>query len=283
MGVINNNKLGIDLPVWERLRDAQGGNSSAISATCTALNPVMHINFGRYIYYLNAATSFWRYDTWTDTYMQLQSPPITPTTFSEMRFLMSAGVEGNIISASANSVYIPAYFGKAFRGYDISIVAGTGAGQRRTITDIDDSRIEDMAVATAVSNTIGNISITDSTKNWRINQWAGYQARVVQNSGVGQVRRILANSSSLLVLGDSLMVPHETFANPAVFSPAIASAAGSQTVVNIEASIATLDNPWSIIPDSSSRYKVEGGAILLASSAAAKINGLVVVLVEVIM
>lgn len=269
MGVINNNKLGIDLPVFETLRDSPGGNSSAISTTCTALNPIMHINFGRYIYYLNAATSFWRYDTWTDTHVQLSSPPITPSTFSTMRFAMSAGVEGRVLAATANTIQIPAYYGLSIRGYDITIVSGTGAGQRRTITNVSDAILEDIVVASAVSNTLGALSVTDSTKNWPVNRWAGFQARVINNTGVGQVRRILTNSINQLVFGDSALAPYDLFCNPAVFSPAIVSTPGSQAILNIESHNITIDSPWTITPDSTSRYKVEGGGLMLVSSAAA--------------
>jgi len=269
MNVINNNKLGIDLPIFEMLRDAQGGASSAVSSTCTSMNSVMHVNFGRFIYYLNAAASFWKYDTWTDTYLQLASPPITPATFSTMRFSSGAGIEGNIISAGSNTAYIPAYFGKALKGYDISIIAGTGVGQRRTITDVADATIEDIAVATTVSNTLGTLNLTDATKNWRVNQWVGFQARVIQGSGIGQVRRIISNSINTLVFGDSTLSAYEVFCNPSIFSPAIATTAGSQTVVQIEASIVTVDTPWAITPNNTSRYKVEGGTVFLISSAAA--------------
>lgn len=271
MAVINTTKLSIDLPVFEPLRDAPGGNSSALSSTCAALNPILNINFGRYIYYLTTATSFWRYDTWTDTYIQLQNPPIAPATYSTMRFGMIAGVENNVISASANTLYIPAYSGKTMIGYDVSIVAGTGAGQRRTIVDVLDANIEDIAVATAVSNTQGTITFTDATKNWPVNRWVGYQARIVQGSGLavsGQARRILTCSGSVLTFGDSNLAAYEVFCNPAIFSPAIASTAGAQTVMQIEASTVILDNPWSVIPDTTSRYRVEGGGIYLISSAA---------------
>jgi hypothetical protein len=268
MAIINNNKLAIDLPVWEPLRAAQGGNSSAISTSCAALNPVMHINFGRYIYYINAATSFWKYDTWTDTYIQLASPPIPPTTFSTMRFLMSAGIEGFVLGATNNTLYVPANFGKAYVGYDVSIVSGTGAGQRRTILDVSDAIVEDIAIATTVTNTLGDITLTDTAKNWGVNRWLGYQARVIQGAGSTQVRRIIGNSANQLIFGSTLYAAYEPFAIPSVFSPAIAATAGVQTIVSIEANNVTLNFPWSIVPDSSSRFKIEGGAIVLASSQA---------------
>jgi hypothetical protein len=91
-----------------------------------------------------------------------------------MRFLMSAGIEGFVLGATNNTLYVPANFGKAYVGYDVSIVSGTGAGQRRTILDVSDAIVEDIAIATTVTNTLGDITLTDTAKNWGVNRWLGY-------------------------------------------------------------------------------------------------------------
>lgn len=66
MAVTNNNKKMIDRPMWEQLAYAPA--ASAIG-TCQA-------NDGsRFIYTLFSATSFWRYDTWADSWQQLANPP----------------------------------------------------------------------------------------------------------------------------------------------------------------------------------------------------------------
>ena len=268
MSITNNLKKQIDLPVFEWTRFAPL-QSSAISCTCTADNSNLHFSFGKYIYYLIGATSFWRYDTYSDTYLQLSSPPITPVTWSSMRFASGTCTISNILSATSTTALIPAYFGKTYKGFDISIIAGTGAGQRRTIVDVSDSVVQDIGVATTVTNALGGIAITDTLKSWAINQWAGYQVRIVSGSGVGQVRRILYNSATVLTVADSTVSGSEILCNPMIYSPAISSTAGSQSVYQIEASNVTVDTAWLTTPDTTSRYTVHGGNIYLFSSAAA--------------
>lgn len=66
MPLINNNRPMVDRPTWEQLTNAPT-NSAAASAFCD--------DNERYAYILFSATSFWRYDTWADTWQQLASPP----------------------------------------------------------------------------------------------------------------------------------------------------------------------------------------------------------------
>ena len=257
----------VDLPSWEQLRYAPAV-SSAISEACAADNPNFHVQHGRYIYYLIAAASFWRYDTWTDTYIQLSSPPVAPATWASMRLAGSMGVEGNALAATANTITLPAYYGKVLNTFDIRIIAGTGLGQRRLITDVANPVTADTGVATAVANALGGISITDSTKAWNFNQWAGYQVRIIVGSGIAQVRRVLYNSATVLTLGDSAISAQNNFCNPMVFSPVISITAGVQTMYAIESSIATVDSNWGVTPNITSVYRIESGSIFLYSSAA---------------
>jgi hypothetical protein len=265
MSITNALKAQIDLPVWEWTRFAPAV-SSALSASCAADNSNFHVQHGRYIYYLIAATSFWRYDTWTDTYLQLSSPPTTPLTWSSMRFMGSQGFEGRVLAASSSSVTIPAYSGKALKTFDLMIVAGTGAGQRRVITDVAEPVVADSGIVTAV---VAGSSLTDSTKTWTVNQWAGYQVRITFGTGVSQVRRILYNSATVLTFADTNKYPEDTFCNPMTTSPAILATAGSQSVYAIESSVVSIDSNWTVTPDNTSRFRVASGAILLFSSAAA--------------
>jgi hypothetical protein len=258
----------VDMPLWEWTRFAPAV-SSAISSTCAADNgnflPEEH---GRYIYYLISATNFSRYDTWSDMFQQLSSPPIAPVTFTSMKYGAALGVEGNVISASSSTITVPSVTQQALVGYDIIIVSGTGAGQRRTITAVADPVALDIGVVTAVSNTIGSLSITDSTKNWIGNQYAGYTLRTTGNSGVSQVRRILSNTSTVITLGDTTQM-NKMWNNPSVFSPAISSTAGSQTNYAIESQIITVDTAWSVTPDSTSVFRIQSGMVIMVSSAAA--------------
>jgi len=75
--------------------------------------------------------------------------------------------------------------------YDLVIISGTGAGQRRTITSVAEPVVLDTGVVTAVNNTLGTLTVTDTTKAWIGNQYAGYTMRVSGNTGVSQIRRIL--------------------------------------------------------------------------------------------
>ncbi len=69
MAFQHNLKKGIDLPVWQWLRFLPTSASHGATA-CTDERGT-----NRFIYFLLGSTSFWRYDTWTDTFQQLANPP----------------------------------------------------------------------------------------------------------------------------------------------------------------------------------------------------------------
>lgn len=257
----------VDLPTWEWTRFAPAV-SSAISSTCYADNGnFLSEQHGRYIYYLISATQFFRYDTWTDMFQQLSSPAITPITFTSMKYSGALGIDGNVISAGSNTLTIPAMTQQSYVGYDVVIISGTGAGQRRTITSVAEPVTIDTGIVTAVSNTLGTLTITDSTKNWIVNQHAGYTLRITANSGVSQLRRILSNTSTVITMGDSTQM-NKPWNNPNVFSPAINATAGTQANYSIESQVITLDSNWAVQPDSTSVFRIQSGLILMVSSAA---------------
>lgn len=258
----------VDLPTWEWTRFAPAV-STAISSTCSADNPNFYPEeHGRYIYYMISATNFSRYDTWTDMFQQLSTPPITIATFSAMKYSAALGVEEKVISASANTLTVPAVSGQAMLGYDVVIVSGTGAGQRRTITGVAEPVVLDSGIVTAVSNTIGSLNITDSTKTWVGNAYAGHTLRITGNTGVSQIRRILSNTPTIITLGDTTQM-NKTWNNPAAFSPAISATAGTQANYAIESQVITVDSNWTVTPDTTSVFRIQSGVILLTSSAAA--------------
>ena len=260
-------KKQVDLPVWEWTRFAPAV-SSAVSCATSTDNSNFHINHGRYIYYLIAAGSFWKYDTWTDTYLQLSSPPTAPTTWSSMKFMSSSGFEGNVLSGKTASILAPGYAENVLSGYIIRITNGTGKGQERLVKSVSNNIVVDTGVATAVS-IVNPYSITDGLKTWTINQWAGYQVRATYGSGISQVRRILYNNATTLFFADTAMYGVMPNCNPMPPSPAFSSTAGSQTHYAIEYSEITVDTNWDVIPDETSEFMVLNGAIMLASSAAA--------------
>lgn len=270
MPALNKNTLtpGVDLPTWEWTRFAPSA-STGVSSTCSAENPNFLVaEYGRYIYYMISSTNFSRYDTWSDMFQPLQSPPIALDTFSSMDFASAFGPEGTVLSSTSNAIQIPAVTQNSMVGYDVIIVSGTGAGQRRVITAVAEPVVHDSGVVTAVSNTQGSISLTDTLKTWAGNQWAGYTVRAANNPGssAGQIRRILSNTSTVLTVGDTTQM-NKQWHNPAVFSPAISAAAGSQTFYSIESQVVTVDSAWDVQPDSTSVFRIQSGVVICFSNA----------------
>lgn len=60
----------------------------------------------------------------------------------------------------------------------------------------------------------GNNTLNDTTQAWRTNQWVGYQVRLTSGAGVGQIRQILSNSASQLVIAPSTTDPNIWAINP---------------------------------------------------------------------
>jgi hypothetical protein len=268
MPALNKNTLTnqVDLPTWEWTRFAPAV-SSALSSSCSADNGnVLASEHGRYLYYLISGTQFFRYDTWTDMYQQLQSPPFTPATMTAMKFAGALGPEDRVIAATSTTLTVAAVTQASMVGYDVVIVSGTGAGQRRTITAAADPVIADSGIATAVANALGGITLTDSTKAWGGNAWAGYTLRVANTpaGSAGQIRRILSNTGTVLTIGDSTQMT-KPFHNPAVFVPAISATAGAQTTYAIESQVLTVDSAWATTPDATSVYRIHSGMVLLGS------------------
>jgi len=270
MPTLTKNTLtnAVDLPTWEWTRFAPEV-SSAISSTCSADNgnflPSEH---GRYIYYLISSTQFVRYDTWTDMYQRLQSPPFAPVTMTAMKFAGALGPEGKVISATSTTLQLPAITQASMVGYDVVIVSGTGAGQRRTIVACDEPVVQNSGVVTAVANALGGITLTDSTKTFTGNQFEGYSVRVANTpaGSAGQIRRILSNTATVLTIGDSTQM-NKPWHNPAIFVPAISATAGSQTFYSIESQVVTVNSAWATTPDSTSVFRIQSGMVILGSGA----------------
>ena len=268
MPALNKNTLGkqVDLPTWEWTRFAPAV-SSAVSSTCYADNGnFLASEHGRYIYSLISGTQFFRYDTWTDMYQQLQTPPFLLANFSAMKFAGALGPEGKVLSATSTTLQLPAVTQSAMVGYDVVIVSGTGAGQRRTITACADPVVHDSGIATTVAVALGSISITDTLKAFTVNQYEGYTLRVANTpaGSSGQIRRILSNTATQLTVGDTTQM-NKPWNNPAAFVPAISATAGSQTTYSIESQVVTVDSAWNTTPDTTSVFRIQSGMVLLAS------------------
>ena len=237
-------------------------------STCTS-----DIGTDRYIYYITtgaAPTTFYRYDTLTDGWQQLAPPNTALLTVGDMQYTAYNGFRCRALSGSTSTnMFMPALTGQILSGSIIKIMEGTGRGQINTISAVSDPIIQDQGVLTTATA----IQITDSTKKWKFNQWAGYQVRLVYDAGASQVRNILYNDATNLYLSDTNYQQIDSWNNTGFsaqspFSIPV-STAGSQTYYVIEASNVTMASPWTITPDITSKLVVQSGGIWLLSGAAA--------------
>ncbi len=260
MAVTNLLKQQVDLPVFEWLRFAP---TATIGTSALASSD----DKARYFYYL-VGQALWRYDTYSDSWQECAPPNTAPVTTAALKYSKYSGYRGHTIAATSTTITL-AGFGKhtdIADGLKIRIIAGKGAGQERTITEVADAVVADFGVVTFASS--GQIS--DGTKKWRVNQWDGYQCRLVYSTGQSQIRRILYNDVTALYFSDSNWQAIDSFNNTGwssvtPFALPITTA-GSQTHYVIESSVATINTPWDVIPDESSVYQILGGGLWLFSS-----------------
>jgi len=116
-----------------------------------------------------------------------------------------------------------AWRGNQWLGYKVRIISGTGFDKNTTaggfiITSnssntltvsggysftADDSTkyiIEDtFGIPTTVTNTT-NAVVTDTTKAWTVNQWAGFKIRITAGEGIGQEMPITSNTATALTI-----------------------------------------------------------------------------------
>ena len=264
----NQLRKQVDLPTWEWMRFSPVTPVTGLSCSCVADNSGFNTTSGRYIYYLLAAASFYRYDTVTDTYEQLATPLNAPVTASTMRYAGAQGYFNKAISATTNTLTSGMPFGGSAVGFRIRIVSGKGAGQERIVTAVSDPIVADYGAATSGSAT----TLVDTAKTWTtgyvgstlsLNNWVGYTVRILYGTGVNQSRRILYNNATTLTVGDINFVQNDSMANMTW----TAVAAGS--VYQIESSTITVDTPWNTIPDNTSKFVIQSGGIWLVSGAAA--------------
>ena len=254
MALANNLRKIVDMPTWEWTRFFPAANS-ALSEMCSVETPD-----NRYMYIL-VSTAFWRYDTYTDTWQQLASLIATPLLILSLKYLPYGGYMGQVVSATASTLTGAFLQGNTFIGNKIRIYAGTGAGQERTITGVTDAVIADGGIPTTATASV----ITDTTKKWDINQWCGYQVKIVDFAGQSQYRKILYNTATALTVSDSQLQPHAPQENqPFATAPTTAS------IYTIESNTVTFSGGnWGVTPDGTSRYRVLSGLIGCLTTAAA--------------
>jgi hypothetical protein len=271
MAVSNNLKKQVDMPIWEWCRFAPAV-SSALSCSCAADNSLYTVQHGRYIYYLNTATSFTRYDTITDGWQVLATPQVAPSSMTSMSFSGTAGYYSRVIAApSTTTIQAALLTGNIFKGFDIRIIGGTGAGQQRNVSSVSDLTIADFGTASA--GAIG--SLTDANKNWQPNQWVGYQVKIVLYTGAVsssvtsggpiQTRKIMYNTATVLTFADNNKYPEDTWCNGPILASAPFAAPVAGSVYQIESSVLTVDSAFSPALDATSRFVIQTGGIWTAS------------------
>lgn len=261
MAVTSQLKKQVDLPVFEWMRFLPTA-TSALSAMCYGDNLSE-----RHIYYLSG-TTFYRYDTYSDSYQLLASPPIPAVTGVSLRYTSYGGYRGNVLGSSTNKITIAGLDNGVMAGYKMRITTGTGQGQERTITASDDHILHDSGVVTSA----GANSIGDSTKRWTINQYIGYQVRLVYGTGQSQVRKVLYNDANTLYFYDINYQQLECWNNNPLSATAPyalpVTTAGLQANYYIESAELTLDTNWTVLPDATSSYVLLSGGVWMATAIA---------------
>lgn len=260
MSLTNNLKPQVDLPTWEWCRFAPAA-TTAVSCLTTPKVP------GRYMYYQVSGTQY-RYDTYSDSWQQLAScANTTPTIMATSQYSSAVGYYGRAIGSGGgnNTIEMAGLSGNALVGYKIRIIAGTGAGQERTITAVSAPIIADRGVTTtAATQSITDASTGIGLKQWKINQYANYQVRIDFGTGQKQMRKILYNGTNSVTWSD----PGQLTVNPwasCLTSVTPSATAGVQSLYVIESHIVTVDTNWTVNPDSTSQFCVLSGGIWLVT------------------
>ena len=159
----NNNKAMIDLPFFELCNQAPAA-AQAIAALTTSES-----GDEQFLYYLSGS-NFYRYDTVADTWQQLASPVVAPTVLATLRYTAKRGFHGRVLSATGNTVQLPGLRDGSLDKQTLEIIQGLGTGQQRELTYVGETTHE----AGIITGT-GTAYLQDTTKKFRINQYAGYR------------------------------------------------------------------------------------------------------------
>jgi len=250
----------LDLPFWELLNQAPA-TSGATGVLSTAED-----GLDRFIYYA-AGSAFYRYDTYKDTWQQLATLPIAASSVSAMKHTKRRGFHGRVLSATSSTVTIGGLRFANLSGETISIEFGTGLGQERTLTFVSET-INDSGVISGTTTS----TLTDSTKKWIPNQWAGYTVGITFGTDATQYHRIVKNDATNLYIADYNLQPHDPWGQQ-VFAASVPYAipvttAGSQANYTISSQTFSVNTNWTVTPDASSFFTTRTGGIYHVTSSA---------------
>lgn len=219
--------------------------------------------------YSITGAQFWKRNTDGGWQQQLASPNIAWLTVLAMKYTKFWWYRGNILSATTNTITVPAIKWKPREGKKIRIVSWTGAWQERTVLSVSTETVWDHGVVTAASST----SLVDSTKRWKINEHIGKSVRIVFGTWSSQVRKVLYNDSTWLYFADTnyqqLDPRNNTWFSTVAPYAWPSATAWSQTHYYIESEVITVNTSRTTQPDASSSFVMLTGWIRLLSSAAA--------------
>ena len=254
MSVTSSLKKQVDMPVWEWCRFAPVVSAAGLTLCADETSG------GRYIYYVGAAC--YRYDTISDGW-QLVATPNTALTGGIGTTCYSAynGYRGKVLGATASGITIAGLYSNKLIGKTIRITNGTGQWQQNTITGSGATTIWDHGIATTAS---ASVIVDNQTipKKWTINQWSGYQCRLVFNTGQSQVRKILYNDNTGLTFTDTNWQAFDSWNNTGWAATApYALPVNAVTYYYIESTTFTLTSSWTTTPDANSRFAIMSGSV----------------------
>ena len=149
MAITNTNKMMIDRPMWEQLSFFP--SSAGVSGSSMCDDGV------RYIYWMNSITSttatFWRYDTWYDTWQLLATPPTTTIIIGTIKYVGQLG--GQFSGRTYGSVY--SFQGNGTTAYFYLYDIATNTWSTKSIANIPATFGTDVSIAYPEPEKNGNI------------------------------------------------------------------------------------------------------------------------------
>lgn len=221
MAITNNNLAMIDRPVWEQLTTAPA-NSAAGSC-------IVDDNY-RFLYYLISASSFWQYDTWNDTWMQLASPPGgTVAAGTCMRYVKEMGSQTNGVVYGSVYALIASGSAVVFYRYDIGTNTWSSA---LSVTNVP-----------AAFGTDGRLVCPEPAIN---GFEGGYHSAVALNT-ITATSNALIGATSIAVSALPLALPSGAVLNfgtaaAPIWAVTTASAAVAATSITVSALVAQVDS-----------------------------------------
>ena len=185
-----------------------------------------------------AAGSFRKYDWATNTWTSLTITGLPATIGTDGALISTPSWIGGNVQSTATAGGATTltdsrfnWLSNQFTGLQIRILSGTGSGQQRTISSntsniitvssawttnpdatsvyvIEGSGVQEFATGTATAGAAS--TITNSGKNWAVNQWANYQVRIISGTGAGQIRTIASNTSTVITVGTAWSTTPDT-------------------------------------------------------------------------